>query len=165
MPGKKGKVLGQVEPVYLAAPFVIVILDQLSKAWAGKALIQGESVPLLRGVIHLTLVHNTGAAFGMLRRYPQLFVVIAAAAAVFILFFLAKKGHMLGASGKTAFCFILGGTLGNLIDRLRFGHVIDFIDLRVWPVFNVADSFITVGAVFLGWTLLRDAKPVKKCTE
>lgn len=165
MSGRKGKVLGKVEPVYLAAPLLIVILDQLSKAWVGKALLLGESVPLLRGVMHLTLIHNTGAAFGMLRRYPHLFVAIGAAASVFILVFLAKKGEILDICGKTAFCFILGGTLGNLIDRMRFGHVIDFIDFRIWPVFNVADSFITIGAVLLGWTLLRDLKPVKKCTE
>jgi signal peptidase II len=164
MSGKKGKVLEKIGSAYLAIPFFIVCVDQLSKAWAGMALRPGESVPLLKGIFHLTLVHNTGAAFGMLRQYPRLFVIISAAAAMFILFFLARKGHTLGATGKTAFCFILGGTMGNLIDRIRAGYVIDFFDLRVWPVFNVADSFITVGAVFLGWTMLRDLKSVKKCT-
>ncbi|NQT32130.1 MAG: signal peptidase II, partial [Candidatus Omnitrophica bacterium] len=73
-------------------------------------------------------------------------------------FFLVKKSHALNIPEKLALSFILGVTLGNLTDRVRFGHVIDFIDLRVWPVFNIADSFITIGAIVLGVSVLMDIR-------
>ncbi len=117
-------------------------------------VVKGNSAPVIKNVFHITLVHNTGAAFGIFKSYPHLFIIIAFFAAGFIIYYL-KKVRAISISEKTAFCFITGGILGNLIDRIRFGYVIDFIDFRIWPVFNIADSFITVGAIILLWTIVK----------
>jgi signal peptidase II len=90
----------------------------------------------------------------MFQSQPYLFAAIALLAVFFINYLLVRKTDRLSGLERLALCFILGGTLGNLADRLRLGHVIDFFDLRVWPVFNVADSFITVGAVMLGLAVI-----------
>ena len=137
--------------------FAVILLyasDQLSKLLAGKFLLPGESIPVVKNILHLTLVYNTGAAFGMFRSKPQLFVIMAVIAVFFIFFLVLRRSHMLNVAERFSLYLILAGTLGNLTDRLRFGHVVDFIDLRVWPVFNFADSFITIGAVILGLSIL-----------
>lgn len=113
-------------------------------------LAQGSTTPVIENIFHITLVHNTGVAFGMFKNSPEVFTGFAFLAAVIISTLLIWKKQALSAFEKVSLSFILGGTLGNLIDRVRLGFVIDFIDLRVWPVFNVADSFITIGAVMLG---------------
>jgi len=132
-----------------ASGFLVYALDQVSKFFAGNVLTPGESVILNKNILHLTLVYNTGAAFGMFRSHPRFFVIIAALSVFFICLFLFLKRKSLRFFEKLALSFILSGTLGNLTDRLRFGHVIDFIDLRIWPVFNIADSFITIGVGIL----------------
>jgi signal peptidase II len=85
---------------------------------------------------------------------PYLFVVIAIFAVFFINFLLLRKSHILNRAERFSLYLVLAGTLGNLTDRLRFGYVIDFIDFRIWPVFNFADSFITIGAFILGLSVL-----------
>jgi len=132
----------------------IFILDQASKLYAVRMLSASESIPVIKNVFHLTLVYNTGAAFGIFRSQSHLFIVVAVLSVFFILFLVTRKAHAFNSFEKTALYFILGGTLGNLTDRLRLGHVIDFIDLRVWPVFNIADSFITVGAIMLALSII-----------
>jgi len=124
------------------------------KFWITGTFQQGSSIPVLNNILHITLVRNTGAAFGIFSSYPHLFVVAAVIAAGFVLFFLVWRRALLNNTEIIALCFVLGGTLGNLTDRLRVGYVIDFIDFRVWPVFNVADSFITIGALMLAWGML-----------
>ncbi|MDD4981036.1 MAG: signal peptidase II [Candidatus Omnitrophica bacterium] len=133
----------------------ILFLDQFSKIIVSKNLSLNQSVPLIRGVFHLTLIHNRGAAFGMLRNQAQLFILTTVLAIIFILITLKKnKGKKRPIYNISLSC-ILGGALGNFIDRLTSGYVIDFLDFRIWPVFNVADSAITVGAILLGWALLK----------
>ena len=134
---------------------MIFFIDQASKYLAITFLSKTETVPVIKGFFHLTLVFNTGAAFGMFQSQPYLFAAIALFAAFFINYLLVRKAGKLTSLERLALCFILGGTLGNLADRIRLGCVIDFLDLRVWPVFNVADSFITVGAVMLGLGVIR----------
>ncbi|MFH1665272.1 MAG: signal peptidase II [Candidatus Omnitrophota bacterium] len=149
MPGETGKRNGQIALCYLIV-CLIVALDQASKCFIGKMVSQGGSIPLINKVFHITLVHNTGAAFGIFRGHPGLFMAFAVLAIILIIYFLRIKNHLLNIAERTALCFILGGALGNLADRIRLGYVVDFIDLRVWPVFNFADTFITAGAVMLG---------------
>lgn len=132
----------------------VYLLDQASKFLTLASLQEGQSIPLIRGIFHITLVRNTGAAFGVLKSQPYLFVIIAFLAIFFIAYLLIKKPAFLRLPDRFALSLILAGTLGNLTDRLRFGHVIDFLDLRIWPVFNIADSAITVGAVILGLSML-----------
>lgn len=142
-------------PVLWAVIAAIFFLDQTSKYLAARSLSGTDTVPVIKGVFHLTLVFNTGAAFGMFQSQPYLFAAVALLAVFLINYLLTRKTDRLSGLERLALSFILGGALGNLADRVRLGHVIDFFDFRVWPVFNVADSFITVGAVMLGLAVLR----------
>lgn len=135
----------------------ILFTDQLTKFLAIRSLALNQSIPVIKGVFHLSLVHNRGAAFGILKNQLPLFILTAVLAIILIFFNLRYNKHRKLYS--IALSLILAGAIGNLFDRLRFGYVIDFLDFRVWPVFNVADSAITVGAILLGWSLLKPDKP------
>ena len=140
--------------MYYFIVLFVCFLDQLSKFCARNFLARDPGIPVINNVFHLTLVYNTGAAFGLFREHPWLFAAVAVPAMALMMYFLGRGGLSLGRAEKVAVSFMLGGTLGNFIDRMVFGHVIDFIDFRVWPVFNIADSFITVGAVMLGMSII-----------
>lgn len=134
---------------------VTVGFDQLTKWLVRTSLSTTQSVPILPGILHLTYVHNTGAAFSVLQGQAKALTVFSVVIAVWLIKELRRQPlpHQRGST-PWALALILGGTLGNLIDRLWFGHVIDFIDVRVWPVFNVADSAITIGVTWLIWKAL-----------
>jgi len=140
--------------------FIIVLsvlsLDQLTKFLVSRNLFLHESIPVASGIFHITLVHNRGAAFGMLKNQTPIFVVTSIFAIVLI--YLSLKENKRNKIFTLALSLILAGALGNLIDRLFFGYVIDFLDFRVWPVFNIADSAITIGAILLGICILKSAK-------
>ena len=130
----------------------VIFLDQLSKFLAVSSLQLNTPVSLIKNFLYLTLVHNRGAAFGMLKNQLLLFVLISFFAILFIFLHLKNKKNPF--LYNLSLSLILSGAVGNLIDRLRFGYVIDFLDFRVWPVFNLADSALTIGAVLLSWELL-----------
>lgn len=132
----------------------IVVLDQALKALALRFLAPQQSIPLIKNFFHITLVQNTGAAFGILKGETRLFIVFSILSIAFVIYFLPKFKR-LDAFNRIAFSLILGGALSNLLDRLRFGYVVDFLDFRIWPVFNVGDSAITIGALLLIVELLR----------
>lgn len=136
--------------------FSILFLDQLSKTLATKNLLLNQSLPLIKGIFHLTLIHNRGAAFGVLKNQAQLFILVSLFAIILIFWNLRKNRHKKHSLYNISLSFILSGALGNLIDRLTLGYVIDFLDFRIWPVFNIADSAITVGAILLGISILRN---------
>ena len=124
--------------------------DQLSKAWIQSRLHYEESLPILGSAFTLTLTHNPGGAWGTLPSANKFFILVAAFAAFALLIaYHRMKRVELFVGG--AFALAMGGALGNLLDRLRFGYVVDFFDARFihWPVFNVADSAITLGIVLL----------------
>lgn len=131
---------------------VAVAADQITKAIALAALDDGRSRPVIDGVLHWTLQRNPGAAFGIFQRAPVLFTVLAIGIVVFILAIAPRVKDTLNA---VALGLVLGGALGNLGDRLFRppgpfrGRVIDFIDFRVWPTFNLADVAVVVGAGLL----------------
>ncbi len=129
-------------------------LDQLSKLAALAFLPTGSSRPLLDGVLRLTLTHNTAGAFGF---FPGGWPAIAVSALISVAIIVyCLTGNLVRAPGRALpLALITGGALGNLLDRLRTGGVIDFLDLRVWPVFNVADIGITIGAALLALELIR----------
>lgn len=131
----------------------ILFLDQLSKFIISKAIPVNQSVAVIDGFFHLTLIHNRGAAFGILKNRVPFFVFTASLALVLIYYSL-RDGKRKTLVNRLSLALISAGAIGNLIDRLLFGYVIDFLDFRIWPVFNVADSAITIGAVLLGWTIL-----------
>jgi signal peptidase II len=145
----------------------VLILDQATKALVLEHLALGASLPVVPGFFDLTHVHNPGGAFGFLATMSPL-----VRAAVFIVFSLIAAGLILWfylqtplAQRLLAFglALIFGGALGNLIDRVRFGVVIDFLDLYIgdlhWPAFNVADSAITVGVVIFAAHMVFTKKP------
>lgn len=145
MPGGKRKTI----TAYLIAG--IIALDQLTKFWVLRELSPGQSIPVIKNVFHLTCVLNSGAAFGILK--GRVYILILIAAAVIILILINLRRIKLPPV-KIALALILSGAVSNLIDRLRLNAVIDFLDFRVWPVFNVADSAITIGAVLLAYSIL-----------
>jgi signal peptidase II len=130
----------------------VILLDQATKFLAVSFLQLNIPVPLIKNFLNLTLVHNRGAAFGLFQNQLLLFVLISLLAIGLILYNLRNKTNSLIL--KLCLSLILGGAVGNLIDRLRFGFVIDFLDLRIWPVFNIADSVITLAALVLSWELI-----------
>ncbi|MDO8662068.1 MAG: signal peptidase II [Candidatus Omnitrophota bacterium] len=134
--------------------FVILSLDQISKFFISASLQLNQTFPLIKGVLGLTLIHNRGAAFGILRNQVYLFIIISCAAIVLIYFALKNNRH--NKYQVVCLSLILAGALGNLIDRLRFGYVIDFLNFYIWPVFNIADSAITIGAILLAWAILKE---------
>lgn len=136
---------------------VIVILDQITKIWVDTDMKLYETIPVIDGFFSLTYVRNTGAAFSMLDDLSEtyrvpFFASVAVVASLAIVYFV----HATPASQKlvlVACGFVLGGAIGNLIDRVAYGSVIDFLDVYYgawhWPAFNVADSFISTGVALL----------------
>lgn len=132
---------------------IIVILDQLSKNLIVHEYSLGISSPIIHNALHITLLRNTGGAFGIMRSLPLMLLVVSAIAAVVIVVILKNKASIPKIVG-IALAFQLGGALGNLIDRIRLGYVVDFIDLIIWPIFNVADIAITIGVLILAYHLI-----------
>jgi len=142
-----------------AIPVVVLIFDQLTKAWVRSTMTLNEAIPVVGDVIRLTYIHNEGAAFGLSvgPHSSLVFLVLAAVASVLVLYLLLSSPRE-ERMQRVALALILGGALGNIIDRIRWSMVVDFIQVGVaghyWPIFNVADSAVTLGAVLLAWTYL-----------
>ncbi|MFC1658078.1 signal peptidase II [Candidatus Omnitrophota bacterium] len=149
MPGGTGKTITK----YLV--IVILALDQLTKYIVSRGIPLGASVPVVKNVFHLTYVLNSGAAFGILKNQTYFFITVAIAAVVFIIVILSRRQE---GPERYALYLILAGAVSNLIDRVRLGAVIDFLDFRIWPVFNIADSAITIGAIVLAYSILKSKK-------
>jgi signal peptidase II len=139
----------------------VVAADQITKAVALATLEDGRSVPLIDGVLHWTLQRNPGAAFGIFQRAPALFTILAIVISVAII---VASSRVRDRLNSVALGLVLGGALGNLVDRLFRapgpfrGRVIDFIDFRVWPTFNVADSAVVIGALLLAIASFRSER-------
>jgi signal peptidase II len=142
----------------------IVALDQISKAVALDRLPLGVPIAIIDGLLSLTLVLNPGLAFGLLGSVPATWRWVVAALSLVALAVLARVALRVlpdgGWLGRLAIGLIFGGAVGNLIDRARFGAVVDFVDVHWrgwhWPAFNVADSAITVGVVLLALRLMSE---------
>lgn len=135
----------------------VLVLDQLSKWVALQFLEAGTSIPIIPQVFHFSLVQNTGIAFGLFQGHPGLWT-IAITISLIVLLYAGKFLSGQALSRRLAYGFVLGGAAGNCIDRIRVRYVIDFLDFRIWPVFNLADSFITIGVILLIWFSLRAPK-------
>lgn len=136
-----------------SSAFCIYIADRAAKLVALKAMSVGQSIKVIPNIFHITLVFNNGAAFGLLKDRAAFFVIVSAFVITFIILFAWKHKGMSGLLA-VSLGLILGGSLGNLVDRMTFGYVIDFFDFRVWPVFNIADSGITVGVGMLALSVV-----------
>jgi signal peptidase II len=140
---------------------VVVSTDQLSKLWIRSNLTLGESLPEA-GFFRLTHIRNTGAAFGLFQDHSLMLIIaaiIGIATLLFLVLFMYRRFDFLDTTpGRPSIGLILGGTMGNLIDRLSSGYVTDFIDVGIWPAFNAADSAVVVGAILLAYSLMQLTK-------
>jgi signal peptidase II len=147
----------RAQVLLLTTALAITVLDQVVKRVVVNALRMGDSVDVIGPVVRLTRTSNTGAAFGLLRGRSNWFIAVSLVAAVAIVAF-SRRIAKAGRTERVAFSLILGGTAGNLIDRIRLGAVVDFIDIGAgafrWPAFNVADSAITIGVSLLAVSIL-----------
>ncbi len=140
---------------------LVVAADQLSKSWIRSNLAVGESMPEA-GFLRLVQVHNTGSAFGLFpgQTLPLTIVsFIGIATLLFFVLFMHRRFLFLTTMpAKLSLSLILGGTVGNLTDRLNYGYVTDFIDIGRWPAFNIADSTVVVGTILIAYLLIRLAE-------
>jgi signal peptidase II len=145
-------------PLLTTAGFVVIV-DQVTKSLALDGLAEGP-VDLIDGVLTLRLTFNTGGAFGILQSVPAFFLIASGAVVVMILFWVRRIEDR---SWIVPLGLVLGGGIGNLIDRVMRDTpgVVDFVDLHVWPVFNVADSAITIGVIMMLWLSLRSTGPAQ----
>lgn len=136
---------------------VTLLLDQFSKYLITSNLLPGESIPVFPPVFYITYILNPGAAFGILAHQTSLFIFLSLLVIVALFawqrYCCRERVLLRMASG-----LVVGGALGNLIDRVRLGRVIDFLDFQVWPIFNLADSAIVIGALLLVIELWRSDK-------
>ncbi|MFA6320762.1 MAG: signal peptidase II [Candidatus Omnitrophota bacterium] len=133
--------------IFLLASLVF-ILDRITKIIAVSTMSYGQSIKVLPNIFHITLVLNNGTAFGLMKGQNAILAVITAIAIALIVIYVVTH-KSLGIAVSVALGFILGGAMGNLLDRIKFSYVIDFLDFRIWPVFNIADSAITLGMLIL----------------
>ena len=141
----------------------ILLLDQLTKLLVVETMARYQSIDVLGSFFRLTHIHNPGAAFGLSLGSPGIHTVISVVALgviVYLFWTLPMDARLL----RTAMAMVLGGALGNIVDRIRLGEVVDFFDFGIgeewrWPVFNVADSFITIGILILLIGFSRQKEP------
>ncbi len=140
---------------------ILIALDQATKMVALSYLSFAQPVTVIPNLFDFTLVYNTGSAFSAFADWEnaRLILIVVALAAVGLAVWLVG-GHVgKSKAAQVALGLIVGGALGNLIDRVRWGKVVDFVDWHIgdlhWPVFNLADAGITVGAAYLGWLILK----------
>lgn len=137
--------------LYTTIFFLGLILDQLTKYWASLQIKPHNTLPLIENVLHFTYAENTGAAFSIFRGMQSFLVLLTSLGMVLIFVYMVRlKGDGKGLL-KLSLALILAGGVGNLIDRLRLGYVIDFIDVRLinFAIFNVADICISIGVILL----------------
>jgi signal peptidase II len=137
---------------------VVLVSDRLSKAILINSLARGQSIKVIPDIFHITLIYNTGAAFGMFKGRTQVFSAISVFVIALITVYLLRTRSVERVIAASL-GLILGGAVSNLIDRLWLGYVIDYFDFRVWPVFNIADSCITIGTVILAASILFRKEP------
>ena len=162
--------------LYAAILVLGILTDQITKLLAVKYLSESDTYPLIRDVFHFTYVENRGAAFGMLADHRWVFLIFSTLAIVALGIYLFRGVSYfsekredgtyppLAPLGGVALALIVAGGIGNMIDRLALGYVVDFLDFTLidFAVFNVADSYVTVGAVLLALHLLLPLFPKKK---
>jgi signal peptidase II len=150
----------------LAISGIVVLLDRLSKNWIVAHIPSGHAINVIPGVFRLTHVLNTGAAFSLMEDLPanavRLGLIAFSVLAALVVFAMLWRTGREFSMTSVALALILGGALGNLYDRIRFHHVVDFLEVKIvhyhWPDFNVADSCIVIGACLLLLEIFRPEK-------
>ena len=137
---------------------MVTFCDQLIKALIRSNFLLYQSIPLVSDVFHLTYVQNTGAGFGILAGRQNFFIIIAGLIITGLLIYKYQVAD--NRLLDLALGLIIGGALGNVIDRIFLGYVVDYLDFRIWPVFNLADSTIVIGSgifIFYFWKFEQSA--------
>lgn len=134
--------------IVFSTAILVAFIDQLTKFMIKQNFQLNQSTPIIENVLHLTYITNTGSAFGLFKGL-NLFFISFSIIVIAAIFHYLKKIKDNEKALQLSVGLLLGGTLGNLIDRLAYGSVVDFIDFRIWPVFNVADSAVTISIVLL----------------
>ncbi len=135
----------------------VIAIDQMSKWWVITYLKEIGTIRIIEGVFHLHYLENRGAAFGIFQNQRLFFLVVNTLITCVIIWYLIK--HPLINKGLMwALSLIVGGAIGNIIDRALYGYVIDYFDFLIWPVFNVADSAIVIGQVLLIFFIFKSGK-------
>lgn len=146
----------------------IVFIDQLAKSAATQYLMGQRPIEIIRNFVELHYVKNFGAAFGILQNQRWFFIIITSVVVLAMIVYMVKNSNSLTTLTKLSISMLSGGAVGNLIDRIRLGYVVDFIklDLKIYnfPVFNIADMFIVAGTALLVYTVLFD-KLEKKAVD
>jgi signal peptidase II len=147
---------------WLSVSLPLYLLDQLTKAFVLARVSTDELITVIPGFFNLVLVHNTGAAFGMLKDNNFFFIVLSFAALI-VLAILEWKGIFVDWTSRWAAALLVAGVAGNLTDRILHGHVVDFLDFILplygrWPAFNVADSCICIAAALFVLSSFLDGK-------
>ncbi|BAL81340.1 signal peptidase II [Caldisericum exile] len=125
----------------------VLIIDQLSKIIVRKTIPTGKEIPLIKGIFSLTHITNSGSLFGMFQNATSI-LIVSSFFVTFLIIYIERKINL--PYKEVAFGLIMGGILGNLIDRIIFRQVTDFLFLKHWPVFNIADASIDIGiAIFI----------------
>ena len=150
--------------VYVLFITIFVVIDQFSKKLIVSNFKLNEVVPVIKGFFNLTYVRNYGAGFSILQHATAFLLALTVIACVVLTYLLltTEKKDLLS---KVCYLLIISGAIGNFIDRVRFSYVIDFLDFKIfgydYPVFNIADSFITVGCILLIVKMLWEARHAK----
>ncbi len=134
---------------YFLIIIAVVILDQIIKKAVVASMSLYESIPVIQDVFHITYIHNTGAAFSIMEGKISILILLPLVmiiAAVIFMVIMRKKGHPVM---MTSVALVAGGGIGNLIDRVVQGYVVDYLDFRVFPIFNLADIAVCVGCGLL----------------
>jgi signal peptidase II len=143
----------------LAVSGMLIFVDQVSKYYVEKLILPGRSIPIVQNLFQLTLVQNPGVAFGLFRRSGPFLFIIVSILFIALFFFFLKGLSRKGLLWRLGLGLILGGALGNLIDRLRWGYVVDFLDFSLrghhWPAFNFSDLGIITGVAILCYKMLK----------
>lgn len=147
--------------LYLLTIVVLVTADQFSKFLIVKNFVENEKIVLIKKFFNITYIKNYGAGFSILQNQTIFLVVVTIAAIGFVTYLLIKSKNN-EAFNRVCYLLIIGGAIGNLIDRLTLGYVIDFLDFYIFeydfPVFNIADSFLTIGCILLIISILVESK-------
>jgi signal peptidase II len=150
--------------VFGSIVLLVVIADQLTKIWIRANLEVGQTL-FNTGIFRIIRIYNTGAAFGIFRDHNLTLIIvdfIGIAVILFFVLFMRHRWHFLNDMlVRAGIGLILGGTIGNLIDRLFIGYVTDFIDFKVWPVWNVADNMVVIGTIIVAYCIIFRAGLVK----
>jgi signal peptidase II len=142
--------------IYAIGIIVLIVIDQLVKHFVVASLALGESFSVVNGVLSITRINNTGAAWSILSGHQFVFVIIAIFAAVLVSYFIVK--YWSNISYRIGLGLLLAGTLGNVIDRVVNNHVVDMfqLDFINFPIFNCADMYLTFGILILAIAIIRE---------